>query len=115
MSESTILDFYSTFAQSIAALVGLSATFAVYYYQTMQASVVEKSEKIHGAFDGDYFEFMLSPDQARTIFRVVNHVHRAVHLEPVYEEWISDRKERELAEALRGDVRHIERFKSWKE
>jgi hypothetical protein len=67
IESNTIYYFLSTYAQCLAALVGLSATFAVLSYQSQRNNHFEKSKKIASVFRSKY-SFLFSKSD-KTIFR----------------------------------------------
>lgn len=82
--ENQYLYFFSTYAQSLAALVGLSSAFAIFHYQNLRIYSLEKAEKIHKLFRTPLFSQLLSDQEESALSNFVNDEQRAIYLEPIY-------------------------------
>ena len=110
--KATLLSFYSTYSQSVAALVGLSATFAIFRYQNLKHYFSGKVEKIYGAFEKELAVFLT--EEQRTQFKdFVNHEQRATFLEPIYRGWAHHSKKDEVHQKLKGHEGDIHWFRAW--
>jgi hypothetical protein len=112
ITENSILYFYSTYSQSVAAIAGLSATFAIFYYQNLRSSLGEKQEKIYNVFNGPFRGFMT--EQERDKFRdFVSHEQRVLFVEPIYRGFLAEGRKSEVGSKLNGNQVQIKEFYAW--
>lgn len=114
VTDATILYFFSTYSQSVAALVGLSATFAVFHYQNLRNYYFEKVKKISEIFKCEY-TWVLSDGEKVEFKRFVNDEKRIPYVKSIYKK-TSDSKVRENVESkLNNSAIKINEFYSWKD
>lgn len=84
MKENAFLYFFSTYAQAVAALVGLSAAFGIYYYQNIRNYYIAKCEHLYHFMLTDPFKSLLNNEQRDKARDLVNHEQRALYFEPIF-------------------------------
>ena len=94
ITDSTVLNFLSTYAQSLAALVGLSASFSIFRHQNHQKQIEEKTLHISRHFNSHQNHFLFDEQQLRSLKKLSNHDQRAIYIETVYRSKLDKKDER---------------------
>lgn len=107
------LYFFSTYAQSLSALVGLSATFAVFYYQSLLLYLENKFNHVYKAFSKGY-RILLSDAKLRLIRDCVNSHERFEHIKQVFDVLSSSQEENNVRSKLENNEDRYQELLAWR-